>query len=150
MNTSTKTITASISAFATTVANGSQFDFTISTLGNPISLEPVTMRSITYLDSSGNIVNTYANAITITNTNEGAFTGASLGQTTNVASNAAIYTFSFTPANAIPTDAIIQLIYPSTVSPSSSLVCTGVGGIPSGTVLDCSTINTATRSITIK
>lgn len=138
MTSSTKTITATISAFTNTVTAGSQYDFTISTLGNPISLKPAAMQAISYTDSNGYSVNSYtsASSVTITNTLEAALTSVSLDQTTFVANNKAIYTFTFTPTNAIPTNAIIVLKYPASITPSTTPVCTGVTGIPSGTTLE--------------
>jgi hypothetical protein len=153
MNSSTKTINAQITSFVGgTVASGTQFDFTINTLGNPISLAPYSMQSVKLTDSSGNNVNTYttASSITIQNTMAGTITSQSLSQDTVVAGATAVYTFTFTPANPIPQHAKLELVYPSTVTVPTSITCTGLSGIPSGTVLDCATShNTAARTLTI-
>lgn len=153
MTSSTKTITATITTFTSgSVTAGSQFEFTINTLGNPISLQPYTMQNVSLVDSSDNIVNTYssANSITIQNTQAANLTSASLSQSTDEAGASAVYTFTFTPTNPIPTDAKIKLEYPSSVTVPTNIKCTGVSGIPSGTVLDCSSShNTASRTLTI-
>jgi hypothetical protein len=153
MNSSTKTITATMTSFTGgTVASGSQFDFTINTLGNPISLAQFPMRSISLRDASGNNVNTFTtvSTIIIQNTLAGTLTSQTLSQSTEVASAEAVYTFRFTPANAIPTNAKLELVYPSSVTVPTSITCTGVTGIPAGTVLDCTTShNTASRILTI-
>jgi hypothetical protein len=124
MNSSNKTITATITTFTTTVTTGNQFDFTVTPLTNAFSLTPAFMQSISLVDSSDTTINGYAaaGAIEITNTDTNVLTAVSLGQTTDVAGNSAIYTFTFTPTNAIPQHAIIKMIYPSTVTPSSSKV----------------------------
>lgn len=146
-------ITATITTFTGgSVSTGAQFDFTINTLGNPISLAPYNMQSIKLVDSADSDVNTYAAASTlvIQNNKAGALTGQSLSQSTDIAGASAVYTFRFTPTNAIPQHAKIELIYPSTVTVPTSITCTGLGGIPSGRVLDCTTShNTGSRTLTI-
>jgi hypothetical protein len=153
MNSSTKTITAQITSFTGgTIASGTQFDFTINTLGNPISLAQFAMQAVTLTDSSNNNVNTFttASTIIIQNTLAGTLTGQTLSQSTNVAGASAVYTFDFTPANPIPTNAKIELVYPSSVTVPTTITCLGVSGIPSGTVLDCaSSHNTASKTLTI-
>jgi hypothetical protein len=135
-----------------TVASGSQFDFTINTLGNPISLAQFAMRAISLRDASNNNVNTFtaASTIIIQNTLAGTLTSQTLSQSTDIASAKGVYTFRFTPANAIPTNAKLELVYPSSVTVPTSIICTGITGIPAGTVLDCATShNTASRTLTI-
>jgi hypothetical protein len=153
MNSSTKTITATMTSFTGgTVPSGSQFDFTINTLGNPISLAQFPMQALSLKDASNNNVNTFTSisSIIVQNTLAGTLTSHTLSQSTDIASAEAVYTFRFTPANAIPTNAKLELIYPSSVTVPTSISCTGVTGIPAGTVLDCATShNTASRTLTI-
>lgn len=139
MTSSSYIVTASISSFSSgSVAAGSQFDFTINTLGNPISLAPFTMQSVSYVDSSNYQINSYAAAtsIAVQNTQAGILTGQTLGQSSTVAGATATYTFTFTPANAIPQNANIQVVYPSTITVPSTITCMGLTGIPANTVLD--------------
>lgn len=124
MTSSSYIITATISTFSSgSVSAGSQFDFTINTLGNPISLAPFTMQSISYVDSANYQVNSYSSAtsIAIQNTQAGTLTSQSLGQSSTVAGSTSTYTFTFTPANAIPQNANIQVVYPSTVTVPSTI-----------------------------
>ena len=152
MNSATKTITATISAFTGgSVASGTQFDFTINTLGNPISLAPTYMQTVTLTNSAGETLNAYpsATSILIQNTQAAALTGQTLSQSTNVASTSATYTFKFTPTNAIPQHAKIEMIYPSAVTVPTTITCTGLTGAATGS-LDCTTShNTAARTLTI-
>ena len=139
MTSSTRTITATISSFTSgSVASGTQFDFTINTLGNPTSLAPFYMQSVNLVDSSGSSVNAYvaASSTLIQNTQAAAITSATLSQSTVIASSSATYNFRFTPINAIPQNAKIELIYPSTVTVPTTITCSGLTGIPAGTTLD--------------
>ena len=154
MTSSSYIITASISSFSSgSVTSGSQFDFTINTLGNPISLAPFTMQSVSFVDSGNYQVNSFSTAtsITIQNTQAGALTSSSLSQSSTVAGATATYTFSFTPTNAIPQNANIQVVYPSTVTVPSTITWMGLTGIPANTVLDCtSSFNSASRTFLVK
>jgi len=139
MNSSTKTITATISAFTGgTVTTGVQFDFIINTIRNPISLAPTNMQSVKLVNFADNNINTYAAAssISIQNTVPANLTSQTLSQSTDIAGASATYIFSFLPTNPIPQNAKIELIYPSEVTVPLDINCTGVTGIPGGTVLD--------------
>ena len=153
MNSATLTITATINSFTGgTIAAGTQFDFTINTIKNSISLEPSNMQAVTLVDSLDNDVNTYAAAstITITNTIPGDITNQVLNQSTDVAGAEATYTFTFTPTNPIPQNAKIELIYTNDVTVPTNITCQGLSGIPSGTVLDClSSHNIAANTLTL-
>ena len=154
MTSSSYIITATISTFSSgSVSAGSQFDFTINTLGNPISLSPFTMQSISYVDSASYQVNSYSSAtsIAIQNTQAGTLTSQSLGQSSTVAGSTSTYTFTFTPANAIPQNANIQVVYPSTLTVPSTITWLGLTGIPANTVLDwTSNFNSASRTFLVK
>jgi hypothetical protein len=154
MTSSNQTITATITAFSSgTVAANTQFSFTISPLGNPISLASTNMQSARLLDSSNQEVNSYSTAtsISIQNTQAGALTNQNLTQSSEVARASATYTFKFTPTNPIPQHAIIQMNYPSSITlPSASITCSGISGIPFGTTLDWSDHNTGSRILNIK
>ena len=96
------------------------------------------MQSVNLVDSSGSSVNAYAAASStlIQNTQAAAITSATLSQSTVIASSSATYNFRFTPINAIPQNAKIELIYPSTVTVPTTITCSGLTGIPAGTTLD--------------
>ncbi|CAI2372672.1 unnamed protein product [Moneuplotes crassus] len=151
MNSSSKTITATtISYTGGGVSEGTQFDFTINTLGNPGSLAPVAMISAKLIDTNDNNVSGYTtiSSVTIQNNRAGALTGQRLQQSVTSAGQESTYTFTFTPTNPVPQNSKLELIYPSTYTIPSSITCMGLTGIPANTILDCtSDHNTASRNL---
>ena len=144
-----QTITVTFTTFSGgTVASGSQFSFLINNLQNPISLKPTSTITVSATDSAGATVNSYAGSLIITNTATATITSATLSQDSQIAGAVTNYQITFTTINKIPADGIVQLIYPSAISISSSTVCTGISNIQ--TSLDCTDHNTVVRKILIK
>mmetsp|Transcript_25721 Transcript_25721/g.29607 ORF Transcript_25721/g.29607 Transcript_25721/m.29607 type:complete len:227 (+) Transcript_25721:338-1018(+) len=119
-------ITFSIPATVPSPVSLSVDNLVVQTSTKPITTT-VTVSVVTS-SSTSQVISTHSTTTVPTTTNAGAFTSASLSQSSYVASASNTYTFTFTTANPIPVGGVIQIVNSPSLTFSLTGGCTTASG----------------------